>query len=242
MQLMTDRKVGEFYQLPDETLVVACINPETTDYDVNSMDPALRDRFEFFNVEYDKKSIVDFAKKSNWDKAVISFVETGAWKYVSPEDLGNDKGAKYISPRTLSKLNAARVAGVNETDEVEVYDSVLGTNYGKTFFSFLKNEQPVSFNDLLERKEFALNKLKAFCSPDNYKMGHISITCREIVENHKELTLTLLKDVLITIGSDQGYALLLELERESKDSTWTTRIFKEFPEVKKLLRSNLMNK
>src|SRR6267142_5363183 len=62
MQLLTDRKVHK-YNLPKKALIVSCINPEDGLNDVQSMDPALRDRFEIFEVNYDKTAFIKHMKE-----------------------------------------------------------------------------------------------------------------------------------------------------------------------------------
>src|SRR4051812_35497574 len=59
MQLLTDRKVHN-YTLPKGWLIAACVNPDNAQYDVNTMDAALKDRFEEFEVEYDALSFIEF--------------------------------------------------------------------------------------------------------------------------------------------------------------------------------------
>jgi hypothetical protein len=239
MQLLTDRKVHN-YELPPGWIIVGCINPEGEQYDTNHMDAALKDRFEIFKVGYDKKSFVEHMKASDWDSFVVSFVETNTFSYVAPEDVGSIAGSKYISPRTLSKLNAALKAGIPEIMEIEIYESVLGKNVGKAFYQFKHDEAPVGYKDLLDKEKKSLAKLKTFSDPQNYKMGHISITVKDIVDNG-EISDELLAKVILAIPADQGPHLISELEfkRKEKAGTILDRVCGNFPEVRKYLRDIL---
>lgn len=215
MQLLTDRKVHH-YELPKGWMVVGAINPETGDYDaVNAMDTALKNRFEIFNVEYDKNSFVGYMKDTRWDPRIVSFVESGMWSYQSPENIGTDNGNKYVSPRNLKKLDYTLKADIQKDFQPTVFESILGLALGKTFYHFLHNESPVLYRQLLDDKENSLEKLKLFSDPKNYKNAHISITVKDIVDDGT-ITDKLLAEVCLAIPADQSPILLKQLELKRK--------------------------
>lgn len=231
MQLLTDRKVDK-YELPKGWIIVGCINPEEADYDVNTMDSALKDRFEFFNVNYDKESFIQFMNDNNWDETVRMFVESGAWNYTLPGTVGNAPGAKYISPRTFSKLNAVVQSNIPNELEQMVYESILGQLNGGKYHHFKYEEQPVLYSDLVNNQTRALKRLKKFADPKDYKAGHFSITIRNIVESDV-IEDDLLAEVLEVIPADVGYTLISELEFKRKDTTIGERIKDTYPKLKK---------
>lgn len=239
MQLLTDRKVND-YELPEGWIIVGCINPESEHYDVNTMDAALKDRFEILEVNYDKKDFLAFMEASTWDQRIIHFVETGTWTYAKPEDLGNIAGVKYLSPRTFSKLNAALMGGMENDDlKLVIYESILGKNVGQSFFQFTTDEQPVLYKDIVGSTKKALAKLEKFSNPENYKSGHITITIRDIVDKNEILDEMLAK-VILVLPADQGTDLLKNLSLKRKDNgALLDRIMKDFPEVKKYLKDIL---
>jgi len=246
MQLLTERKVKQ-YTLPQGWVVVVAINPENAEYDVNTMDPALRDRFELFEVSYDKSSFSEFMKSNDWDKSVVNFIESNVWQYVRPEELSNVPGAKYLSPRTFSKLNTALKAGINsKEDELIIFESVLGRNTGSSFFHFRHNESPVLFKDLVTDTKNALKKLKKYSNPEDLKNGYISVTVKDIIENDGEPTLItdeLLIDILKIIPADQAPQLVLDLALKRGDHKG--EIFerlKKDKDLKKLLSTILHHK
>lgn len=238
MGLTDDRRGFDNYRLPDGYIVVGLINPETSTYDTNSMDPALKDRFEMFHVTYDKESLVKYAR-NKWPEPVVNFIETGAFSYVLPEDI-KGVGSKYISPRTFSKLSAAMKAGIPKNKELMVYNEILGNNVGKDFFNFVHNESPVFYFDLANNTEHSLAKLKKFSDPKNFKSGMIALTLKDILEN--DISDDLLADTLKVLPMDQGYALLSDLEFKRKDSTLRTRIYKQCPEIKAQYKKVLTTK
>lgn len=237
MQLLTDRKIHK-YDLPEGWIIVSCINPEDSQYDVNTMDPALKDRFEIFEVEYDKETFVNHMRSSKWDQNIRMFVEAGAWEYRRPENIGATAGNKYLSPRTFSKLNAALKAGIDPEFEVTVYDSVLGRNVGTSFYAFLHNEQPVLYSDIVTNIKKACRKLNQFSDPKNYKSGHVAITISSIVEDG-DISDDHLGEVFLSLPVDQGTRLVKELQFKRKDDNILERICDKFPEVKKHLKSTL---
>jgi len=235
MQLLTDRKLHK-YELPEGWIIVGCINPEGEHYDVNTMDAALRDRFEMFQVTYDKHTFLDYMKSANWNKDIINFVEAGLWTFKTPEELGNLPGAKYISPRTKSKLNAALRAGFAQEDELLIFETVLGTNVAKDFYNFRHNESPVMMTDLKKNLKQALGRLKVFSDPNNYKNGMISLTVKDILEDNT-ITDDMLADVVRTIPVEQGTVLIRDLEHKRNDDNILSRVCKQHKDVKDLFRS-----
>ncbi len=237
MQLLTDRKIHK-YVLPAGWVIAACINPEGNEYDVASMDAALKDRFEMFQVDYDKQSLVTHMYDAAWHKDVVNFVESNMWTYFRPEKVKNTPGSKYISPRTLSKLNAVLKAGFDREDELMIYQTVLGINVGMDFFNFKNNECPVTMNELVKNLPGALKKLIKFSDPNNYKSGMISITVKDIILENT-ITDELLAAVVATIPVEKGTALIRDLEIKRKDDGLLDRICRANPEIKDLFRSVL---
>lgn len=234
MQLLTDRKIKD-YTLPPGWIIASAVNPENDLNDVNAMDSALKDRLEFFNIGYSKKAHVDYMHNTEYDATIMMWVDSGTWRYVAPDEVGNVKGAKYISPRTLSKLNAAIKAGIPERLERDIYNNILGDLQGKSFYQFKNNEQPVTFDDLTTNKRKALKRLAEFCRPDNYKTGHVSITAKSLIDNEKDVTDELLYEVSMTIGAEQAMSLINEIEfkRKVNAGTLLVKLTTKYPDFRK---------
>lgn len=230
MQILTDRKIGEF-EISPNAIICAAINPEDEHNDVNVMDSALKDRFEFFSVEYDKKEHLEYMRASGYEKVIIDWVESGTWKYRRPEMIRTDvAGDKYLSPRSLEKLDTAMKSGGldnGDTFEVNLYHETLGTLAGSSFYQFKANEQPVTFADLKNEKtqDAALRRLKELSNPDAYKAGTIAITIRDIVDDGT-VEDDLLCAILLALPLDQGPNLLyhLQMKRGDMNSELSKRI------------------
>lgn len=238
MQILTDRVIDK-YKLPEGWIIVAAMNPETAEYDVTNMDPALKNRFVIYNVEYDKNGFLNFMQERKFDDSIRMFVESNTWTYLLPEKVSKD--GKYVSPRTLEALDSVLKNGLHKDIERPTYEALLGTHYGKLFYDFKYGEQPILYSDLTQDLSRAIAVLKSHSNPENYKNGHISVTIRSLIENHVGLDFNILCSVLAVIPSDQGVALLKELEFISKDLTLTDKVFQN-KELSKKFKDSLTRK
>lgn len=243
MQILTDGKVHT-HKLPKGVIYVACINPETAENDVNSMDAALRDRFEIFDINYDKKTFVQFMKDNDWDVPVRLFVESGAWEYKTPEEISNVDGAKYLSPRSFSKLNAARLSQIPEKLEYDIYTSLLGKITGKAFDQFVKKDQPVVYEDLVSNFKESIEQIKKFSDPNNYKSGHLSITVKSIVDNAHKVEEDILAALAEALPVEQSMTMISELEFKLglQDGSKLRGLVTKYPNLKKRYKEVLKSK
>jgi hypothetical protein len=242
LSLGDSRRGFDGYKLPEGWLVVGCVNPENNEYDTTTMDPALKDRFEMFQVSYDKLSFVSYIQKAGWNKEIVNFVDSGQWSYVPPESIGNTPGAKYISPRTFSKLNAIMKAGFDREDELMLFETELGSNVAKDFYNFRHNESPVMYNDLINNLELSLVKLKKFSDPNDYKNGMVSLTVKDLVETN-QITDEMLVEVVNVIPADQASVLIRDLgfKRKVDVPTLISSLCKTYPKVKNKFKSLKMD-
>ena len=181
-----NRKVGPTYELPEGWVIAAALNPEGAKYDVNNMDTALKNRFEEFEVEFSYQAFMNHIEKTGWHKNVVNFVKAGSWVYKKPDGIG--KEGKYISPRTLDRLNAVEMAGAS--DDVTKRNihytlslSVLGKHLGNEYWKSCWDDAPVTAQDILADKDKAINKLKDMSKSNNsYAGDKISLTVDSIIE------------------------------------------------------------
>lgn len=243
MQMLTDHKI-HLYNLPKKAIIVGAINPETEDMDVNTMDPALKNRFEIFEVEYDQSAFLAYMDKAGWDERISHFVRGGFWNYQTPESVSSNTGSKYISPRSFSKLNAALKAGLTEHNELiqmTVLESILGKNYGMQFFNFISKERPVFVSDLLENYKDAIARLRTFARPDDYKNGHISMLVEDVKKNESLVNNELLTAVCLALPADQSVYLIREVSwlRKLTNDELLKSLCSTSKDLKAHLQSNL---
>jgi hypothetical protein len=250
MQLLTDRKVHK-YELPKGWLIAACINPDSDKYDVNTMDTALKDRFEEFEIEYDALSFLEFMEASSWDDNIQRFVGDGLWIYKTSKELGQN--GKYISPRTWSKVNAAEKASIRSNRNLHriVVNSILGKDIGNEYHKYCFDQAPVTAADLLKDSNAALAKLREHSQPDTYKGDMIAATVESIIKAYggikkdcrtDQIDEDLMADVAKIIPADMAVQLLKGCGfkvTKGKMSDFLNDFVKRHPDLIDVLRANL---
>jgi hypothetical protein len=125
LQLLTARRLHE-YQLPPGWVCFAAINPETADYQVTSLDRALRARFLTVGVRADRSTWLAWAQTHGVHPAIVTLAQTHerilddvpprTWTYASivldalrPEDLADgallrDALGGYLPPTWVEML------------------------------------------------------------------------------------------------------------------------------------------
>lgn len=234
MQLLTDRKIDDF-EISKEALIVGAIN-EGPEYDVNPIDPALRNRFVTFNVNYDKQTFLDYMNAQKFHKDIINFIESNTWTYKEPEEAGNIPGGKYISPRTYSQLNAVLKAELSRDMEQMVYAGILGDLISKDFYRFRHEETPVMMADLEKNLKAALKKLKTYSDPNNYKAGLVSLTSKDVLEVNT-ISDEMLIELCDALPIEQGSILIRELQLKRNDKTMIDRLTKQSPKLLAAIKS-----
>lgn len=160
LQLVLSKQIHQ-HKLPQGTLVVAAVNPED-EYQVAELDPALNDRFVVYELKADTDSWIDWARSSNVNEAVISFIAD------NPDKLWfktkNDNEANHPTPRSWVKVSD--FIKVIESDNLDknTRNTILlpfligkiGKSIGSQFFSFYKEK--ASFN--VKSVEDLLKKVK----------------------------------------------------------------------------------
>jgi len=251
MQLLTDRQVGPHYKLPEGWIIAGCINPDDATYDVNSMDTALMDRFVTFDIEFDHHGFVTYAERSGWHENIISFLKSASWTYKSADSLA--KGAKYISPRTWYRLNAAEKSGASRDRMFHslICHNTLGKEIGQAYWASCWDDTPVSAADLLRDKESAFKKLKEQSNPENYKGDKIAVTIDSIIQNYGgpkdkcvegQIDEDLMAEVAMIIPTDQVANLIKKCGVKAHGGI-TATFFKDFivrhPDLSKIIKSNI---
>jgi hypothetical protein len=111
LQLLTARRLHE-YELPAGWLPCAAVNPESDDYQVTPLDPALRARFLHLVVRADRNSWITWAQENDVHPAILALarrhdhfvdqVPPRTWTYVSrvlhAAGAGEGRGADVLSP------------------------------------------------------------------------------------------------------------------------------------------------
>jgi hypothetical protein len=250
MQLLTDFKVHN-YTLPPGWMIASCINPDSSEYDVNTMDAALKDRFVEFEVEFDHMSFIDFIDKASWNDKVQMFISSGIWTYKTTKEIGKD--GKYISPRTWSKVNAAEMAGVGSNRQLHrlTVASILGKDIGNEYHKYCYDSAPVTAADLIKDKSAALKRLTAMSDVSSYQGDMIAATVESIEKNYggvkkdckaDQIDEDIMAEVAKIIPADHAVNLIKQCGYKQSKGQITT-FFKEFtkrhPELVQVLKDNI---
>lgn len=239
MQLLTDRKIHK-YSLPQGWLIAACIN-EGVNYSVNTMDFALRNRFEMFEVKYNQKDFVSYMREVGYDSKIVAFVESGIWVYKAVDEIGDD--GHYISPRSFYKLNKAEIEG--EVSQTSIYHeaicAVLGQAVGNDYYKFINEVKPVLFKDIVKDKKGALKKLKEYADSKDYKADLVSVTVDSVLGafKKKECSPDLLSDIVSIIDPDQAVNLIMNAFDEEEDPENLEKFMKKNESLRASLKKRI---
>lgn len=241
MQLLTDRKIGE-YTLPDGWIIVSCINPENGNYDVNTMDTALLNRFVPYEVTFDFKTFMDYVKTEKWHANVRNFLASNMWVYQKSEQI--NANGKYISPRTWEQVNTIEfVMEELGASQIEHYDnivSILGYDFGKAYHSFTYDQAPVLAKDLKENKAKALEKLKTQVERGSYKGDLIAATVTSIVDAMPDFPFDTMLEVMKVIPADQAVVLIEHHCMKDPDENYNLPLLrKKYPEIDDIIKTGL---
>lgn len=243
MQLLTDRKIHN-YKIPDGYILAACINPDGN-YDVTTMDTALKNRFEIFDVEYDHNHFIDYAKENKWHPSIIAFLNSGAWQYSKSENIGANE--MYIAPRNFAKLNNVEMVELQKDRDLHynVTVSILGHNVGKAYNTFVFEQKPILAKDLTDNKKASLDKLKMYSDPTAYRGDMIDVTIKSILDSidsdlgsNQNISFpeSTLVDVIMIIPKDLSVRLLEEYILKHPDKDYNIQNFViKYPNVKDVL-------
>jgi hypothetical protein len=250
MQLLTDRKVHK-YPLPEGWITGGCINPDSSEYDVNTMDTALKDRFEEYEVEYDPLTFMEFMDGQGWNESIQRFVGDAIWVYKTSKELG--QGGKYISPRTWSKVQAAEKAGIRKNRQLHriVVGSILGKDIGNEYHKYCYDQAPVTATEILKDKNAALSKLKEHSHPDTYKGDMLAATVESLTKAYggakkdckaDQIDEDTMAEVAKIIPADYAVNLIKQCgfkQTKGRMSDFFNEFCKRHPELIDVLKANL---
>ena len=98
MQLFTDRKIG-MHELPEDVLLVVCINPANDIYDVSELDSALTNRVSWMHLKTNVEEVRRYGYLKGWHDTVLKFLG------VHPDMLSIPTVEVSPSPRTWEMVS-----------------------------------------------------------------------------------------------------------------------------------------
>ncbi len=208
MQIFTDRKIGG-YVLPDGFILSLAINPEGH-YNVNSMDPALKNRVAMFDVKFDPLSFGEYMHEAKFNPTLVAFInDSNLWSYKSIDEIKD--GGTYISPRTIEHANNL-LNNVPQSSPVwyEMLGGLFGTAVASDFVKFANEIKPVLWEDIEKNKDGALAALKKIRDRKDYQGDLLSVTVGSVSKAFADgkVSNELLFEVMDSIDKDQAVNLL----------------------------------
>ena len=255
LQLLTDRKIGTKYTLPEECIIVTAINPENSEhYDVNSMDGAMKNRLQMYEVKYSPKALIEYARKKEWSSTVVSFIASGNWTYKEP-GAGDEF---YIAPRNWERISDAEIAGVKDDPDLhhEVCVAELGKNIGLAYWNFVHKQKPVTLDDLLSDYESVGKKADKITTMESfkrleehsstkksgtYRADLISVTMQSFVQKHDKVDIDILVKVVEVLPTDQATGLIQQVSLKKPDpAAWISQVKSKHPTVFERLKRSIV--
>ena len=251
MSLLTERKIDN-YKLPDGWIIVTAINPADSEaYDVNTMDAALMNRLVMYNVKFEHKSFIDYAKKKEWSPTVISYLSSGDWIYKEP---GQGDG-HYISPRSWEFLSDDELAGGKEDADLhhETCVALLGKNIGMSYWNFVHKTKPILYGEMekefnkINKKVDKIQEMESFKDFEKYgnpkKAGSyradlLTATFQSFIDKGKDLDENILVAVSDVMPVDQAAALIQTVSLKQEDpAAWILKMKQSHPNTFSRIRS-----
>lgn len=144
LQLLTARSLND-YTLPEGWLPLACINPDDSDYEVQSLDKALLSRFVKVQVVPDVDSWLEWAGSNGVDGDIIAYVgsDRKIFKDTCPRDWKYVSDLRIVKPKPSQEILDIAMAGL------------VGRERMVGFKTFLKGGRPLpKIMDLLTNYRF----------------------------------------------------------------------------------------
>jgi hypothetical protein len=135
-QLILDKKLGGGeYVLPESWSIIAAGNT-SEDGDVNTFNKALYNRFIHCELEFDKKSFIDYIRKENYDENLVNFLEEQNKVYIDDERI-------LITPRSWQRVNDCI-----KNNRPHIINTILIGRINKLWLEW--NENLKNFKDIYE--------------------------------------------------------------------------------------------
>lgn len=192
MQLLLDRKLND-HILPDGVWVVAAMNPEEDNYEINQIiDQAFIDRFVWIKITNEIEEFKRYAKKllKNKGHLYLNALDKIYKMDFSVFQLNTSFELPEISPTPRAHLRAAKIFDNLPIDIIKKYGlellrGIVGKKHADILFEMFFNslENPLTLEDLLEFNEENINNAKP-----GEKINIINQLTDYISKNHEKLT------------------------------------------------------
>ena len=146
-ELILDRKIGDFYKVPDGWYIVSAGNLTTDRAVALSMSSALSNRFMHVELEVDDIQWIKWAMMNNIHPSVTGFIQYKPMALFNMEKENLERG--WPSPRSWERVSQmTKIYGSNETLLRKIVYGLIGPAKGVEYMEFHKLNK--SFNNILD--------------------------------------------------------------------------------------------
>ncbi len=198
LQLVLDKKIHQ-HNLPDGTFIIAADNPDNGNYAVETLDPALLDRFNVVNVEADVTGWLDYARNKNLNKVVRAFIADNPSKLNFQPEEGSDETIGATS-RSWAKL-ASYIDNFNNVPKELHYPIIngkVGNALAAQFLNFYNN-----YKSMISIKD--IEKLTEELRTKNLNLEQIGEGIAELLKDSEVVQKTELTNSLIAKYINSSY-------------------------------------
>ena len=208
-QVLTERKIHTT-ELPNDSVVIACINPSDDIYHVSEMDPAMNTRFIHSELESDCGEWLVWAKQNKIDDRIVQFINSHNDLLCQPKE----KGACPL-PRTWTIFSKV-LQSIPESLVHSVGVGTVGAEASLMFQKFCTSEykKPVTGSEILNDYAKVKAKIAKQREDENF------ITAKDLVstvQSNPELTKTQIANFtkfLLDAHSELKVKIILDLNKE----------------------------
>lgn len=167
------------HKLPEGCLVVAAVNPDDQNHNVNMMDFALVNRFNVVQLEYNTKILLDYAKRAKWHPKVVGFLAATEPSFNTSKFDGQRNCA---TPRSLEYLSELEYADLGDDLDLHRITAVglMGAELGIEYHAYATGEQPITVRELLDNDKESIKRAKKLSDPKGLRSDLIGVTNAEL--------------------------------------------------------------
>lgn len=120
---LIDRSEFLSWSLPENWTIILTSNPDNGDYNVNSIDNAVKTRYISFEMEHDVNSWAKWAEEEQIDERAINFLLS------YPEVLNKEGGVQTVNPRSLVTFFNT-ISGFKDFSDINTLEKILNISEG----------------------------------------------------------------------------------------------------------------
>jgi len=228
LQLVLDKRLND-HVLPwvgdKKPLVVAAINPDDSNYAVNTFDPAMLDRFMYINIEPNLDSFLAYARDKKLNNHIQEFLLQNNDKlYFEPE---NDNNVT-TTPRSWEMLSRVidNLDIIPAKNHYAVIKGLISSEIASQFIQFLRTfKNQITFNKVNDTIKTTTGTIEEVADKIKEKFVKFQEPLQQLdmakafYNYYKDAKVEITKPLLVylySINLEQATAMILETKKEDR--------------------------